>query len=65
MFKSFKSFFFSRPPEATTGRVRSQAAKGQGRENKEEGGADPSSSPWLLSGNWGGADIPGLALRMR
>lgn len=56
--------FFFRPPEATTGRVRSQAAKSQGRENKEEGGANPGASPWLLCGNWGGADIPGLALRM-
>lgn len=55
----------SRPPEATIGRVRSQAAKGQGRENEEKGGADPGASPWLLRGNRRGADISGLALRMR
>lgn len=57
--------FISRPLEATIGRVRSQAAKGQGRENEEKGGADPSASPWLLRGNRRGADISGLALRMR
>lgn len=57
--------FISRPPEATIGRVRSQAAKGQGRENKEKGGADPGTSPWLLRGNRRGADISGLTLRMR
>lgn len=54
--------FISRPLEATIGRVRSQAAKGQGRENEEKGGADPGTSPWLLRGNRRGADISGLAL---
>lgn len=61
----FLIFLFSRPPKATIGRVRSQAAKGQGRENEEKGGADPGTSPWLLRGNRRGADISGLALRMR